>query len=115
MKKQRFVQHVHKDVAEVAKEAANELYDYLMRDNLIYETWRRQHPGASPKALRAAFVNKVWPKAVPFARATMARLLATSHDPQLTERIYQALILDNQLILGRGRSQGLIPELKNAN
>jgi len=95
------ISHVHKDVAEVAKEACNELYDSVMSNNWVFDEWKRQHPGASAKTLRAAFVKRNWDKCIPLARATMARLLAASSDPALTERVYNALVLDNELVMGR--------------
>lgn len=94
--------HVHKYVAQVAHAAANELYDELMSNNLIYGAWRKRFPDKTSKALRATFVAMNWGKCVPLARATLARLLATSTDEVLKETIYEALCLDATLKRGRG-------------
>lgn len=96
-------QHVHTAVANTAMEAANQLYDTVMTDNMIYTEWRRQNPDADANELRKRFVKCNWGKCVPFARATMARLLVTSTDPVLKEAVYEALCLDDSLMRGRGR------------
>lgn len=93
--------HVHKDVAEVAKAAAHELYDQLMHDDLLFSEWKRKNPGASAKALESRFVARNWGKCIPVARATMARILATSRDDDLKAKVYEALCLDHTLIRGR--------------
>jgi hypothetical protein len=93
--------HCHKLVAEVAKEAANELYDVIMKDNLVFSEWKRQNPGATAKTLRQAFVARTWGKCIPLARATLARICATATDESLRRSAYDALILDNTLIHGR--------------
>lgn len=97
-------QHVHFYVAETAKSAALEHYEILMGAmNELYAEWKRQHPGMSAKALQAAYVKRHWGKYVELARATLARILATSSDERLKETIYEALLLDNTLIRGRGK------------
>jgi hypothetical protein len=96
------VAHVHKDVAEVAKAAAAELYETLMSSNELYDAWKAKYPGAGPKALLVNFVDANWARCIPLARATMARLLASpTLDPEAKERIMEALELDDTLRLGR--------------
>lgn len=102
---QRRISHVHKDVAEVAKAAAGELYETVMRDNLVFATWKSQHPGLNDKRLRAAFVARNWSKCIPFARATMAALLSTPIDSATKDKIMEALVLDHTLIRGRADPQ----------
>ena len=102
MTQPRKIAHVHRDVAEVAKEAAGELYELVMSENRVYALWRAQHPGMGDKALRRAFVERNWGRCIPMARATMARLLAQpTIDPETKERIMEALELDASLIKGR--------------
>lgn len=94
--------HVHKYVAKVAQEAANEHYEVLMgASNELFAEWKRQNPGANDAELRKRFVVKHWGKYVEFARATLARILATSTDDHLRETIYEALCLDATLMRGR--------------
>lgn len=93
--------HCHKMVAEVAKAAAHELYDTLMGDNVLYTEWKRQNPGATDKILLAKFVARNWGKCIPFARATLARMLTTAIDDGQKTAIHEALVLDNMLVRGR--------------
>lgn len=95
--------HAHRDVAKVAQEAANELFDTVMSNNLVYEAWKAKHPGASAQGLRKAFVRDNWAKCLPLARATMARMLSEPIDDRLKESIVEALALDQTLMLGRER------------
>lgn len=101
----------HKDIREVAMSAANELYDTVMCDNLVYETWKRQNPGATPKVLRSKFVARNWPKCIPFARATLAQMLTKPIDEKTKFRIMEILILDNSLSVGRA-SPTMVEEFK---
>ena len=96
--------HAHKIIASVAREAANELYDELMRDNGLRAAWKAKYRGYSEKRLRAVFVARNWGKCLPLARATLARLLVTSPDEALKESVYEALCLDATLMRGRGHA-----------
>lgn len=103
------VAHCHKVIREVAKEAAAELYETLMGDNLIYETWRKQNPGVGDVVLRKRFVAKNWGKCIDFARQTLAlRLRDPNLDPKLAEDIVEVLTLDATLIRGRQNPAKLI-------
>ena len=93
--------HVHKELAKVAKAAANELYEVAMGDNLLRSTWKKQNPGRTERELRTRFVAKNWGKCIPFARATLAQLLTTPLDEEAKERIMEILVLDSTLIRGR--------------
>lgn len=94
--------HVHKLVASVAVNAAAELYETLMGDNVMYEAWRKKYPGAGGKTLARMFVEQNWGKCIPVARATLAAML---HDPTISEEhkesIVEALALDSTLMKGR--------------
>jgi len=107
--------HCHVQVAAVAKEATSELYETLMGDNLMYETWRKQHPGTSDKRLRQLFVDRNWPRCIPFARATLARLLTTPIDEKVKESIMEVLVKDASLVRGRVTQADLMPMLKGLN
>jgi hypothetical protein len=106
----RRVQHAHKLVARVAKEAAHELYEVSMGDNVLRAEWKRQNPGATEKQLIDRFVKRNWGKCLAFARATLARLLTQPIDERLKEEIMEALVLDQSLRLGREQIQiGKLP------
>lgn len=101
--------HVHKMVAKVAREAAEGLYERLMGDNLINTEWRRQNQDCTPRELERRFVLRNWGKCIPFARATLARLLADPHlDERTKESIMEALVLDASLMRGRADNQKVI-------
>ena len=92
----------HKLIRKVAQDAAGQLYEQLMKDNLIFGEWKRQHPGLSPLALERRFIAKSWGECIPFARGTLAVMLGR---PDISEEmkieIYEALQLDNSLVVGR--------------
>jgi hypothetical protein len=93
--------HCHKLVAKVAQEAAGELYERLMGENLFFEEWKRQNPGLSPKALESRFISKNWGRCIGIARATLALLLRSPLDSKAKEDIMEALVLDSTLKRGR--------------
>ena len=96
--------HVHPMVQELALELAHNMYDVTMtKFPEAYARWKALHPGATPKALEAAFVAKYYGSMVQSARATLAGMLALPYDDTFKQRIHEALILDGSLRLGRGR------------
>lgn len=105
--------HTHKLIAETAQAMAHELYDTMMQDNVWYKAWKSANVGASVKALETRFVNRNWPRLVPEARATLAKMLAGPYDGALKQQIYQALILDNSL--RRQKPKDLVPAVKLLN
>jgi hypothetical protein len=105
---------VHKEVREVARAAAGELYENVMSNNDIFERWKKQNPGASRKELERRFIAKNWSRCIPFARATMAHLLTLSTvDSTTKERIIDVLVKDQQLRVGRTPATQLL-EVKGA-
>ena len=95
--------HCHKMIRSVAQAAAGELYETLMTDNLLYETWRKANPGLTPKQLESRFISRNWGRCIPFARATLATMLAKGVDTATGEAIMEALTLDASLMRGRAR------------
>lgn len=97
----------HKYVAGVAREAAGQLYEQLMKDDLLWKMWRQQNEGLSDEALERRFIEKNWGKCIDFARATMGHMLSRPDiDQKLKDEIYEALQLDSSLPVGRyGRSE----------
>lgn len=93
--------HCHKLVAKIAREACAELYERLMGENVVRTEWKRQNPDCTEHQLLARFVNRNWSKCIPFARATLARLLTTSIDDKTKDEIMEALMLDQTLTRGR--------------
>ena len=100
----RRIQHCHKLVAKQAREACDELYELMMKDNVMYSAWRQQNPGANDRELRRRFVVRNWGKCIPFARTTLARMLTMPINESLKSQISEALILDAALVRGRGGS-----------
>lgn len=96
--------HVHELVASVAVNAAAELYETLMGDNVMYDAWKKRHPGMSSKALGRKFISDNWGKCIPVARATLAAML---RNPTISldykESIVEALALDSSLMKGRAQ------------
>ena len=93
--------HVHYYVAEVARELCLASYEELMANNQIRTAWKLKHPGASELGLQAAWLKRYAIAYVGPARATLAALLTGPCDEGLKEKIHQALILDNTLMMGR--------------
>jgi hypothetical protein len=88
-------------VRDTAEAMAHELYDHMMHDNKWFKAWKRQNPGLGAKALEERFVARNLSTLLPQARATLAGMLASSLDPDMKEKIYEALTLDATLIRGR--------------
>lgn len=99
------VAHCHKMVAAVAREAAGNLFDVVMEDNVVFEEWKRQNPDATHKQLENRFVEKNWGRCLEFARATLATMLSSSAiSEEVKDEIVDALVKDNQLVRGRRQS-----------
>jgi hypothetical protein len=95
--------HVHKLIRATAIEMAASLYSDVMRDNRIYAEWKRVCPELTPTMCEAMFLELMWPKLIPKARATLAQMLGGNHSEELKQTIYAALIDDNGLVVGRNR------------
>jgi hypothetical protein len=96
--------HVHKLVRKVAIEMAGQMYDDVMtQNNDLYVEWKRQCPDLTPERLQIMWIELAWPQLVlnGSVRATLARLLTTSLDPDLKREIYDALVKDATLRRGR--------------
>lgn len=87
----------HALVARIAREAAADLYETMMGDNLLRVEWKRQHPGATEPQLLRLFVRQNWGRCIPFARATLATMLSRPLPEHLKEEIHDALIKDRSL------------------
>ena len=110
----RKISHCHKLVANVAMECAAQMYENLMGDNLMYEVWKKRHPGLSAKGLLEAFVKKNWSTCIPIARATLAGMLNDPHlDSEYKESIVEALSLDSSLMRGRADPKTVLGEVTN--
>jgi len=96
--------HAHKQVAEVAKSMAHEIFDQIMtKRGDIFDRLKKQNPEMSTKELEAFFVAKLYPTLLVEARASMAAILRDPSNSHLHPDIYEALLLDNTLLRGRGR------------
>jgi hypothetical protein len=97
--------HVHKLIRATAIEMAASLYSDVMRDNRIYAQWKKVCPELSPNLCEAMFLELMWPKLIPKARATLASMLGGNYPEEWKQEVYCALIDDNGLIVGRNRHQ----------
>ncbi len=83
----------HKLVVKVAKEMAAEIYEtFAKADN----RWFAMNPSQD------AYVKEAWPLLLEQARATLASLIAHTHDERLKDEIHDALVKDNAIRSGRG-------------
>lgn len=100
--------HCHKLVRATAIEMAGELYDDVMRDNTIYEMWKKACPELSPTIAEITFIELMWPLLVRngMARATLARALTSNAlSEEAKTVIYDALVADATLSRGRRGKQ----------
>lgn len=105
--------HCHKLIAQVAHEAAAELYEVVMANNQVRAEWKRQHPGLSDKGLLNAFVARNWGKCIPLARTTLGLMLRQpSISEAQKEEIVEALALDATLMRGRQNPSQIIGTLQ---
>lgn len=103
MRQERPTGHAHKLVRETAVAMAHELYDTMMTDNEWYRLWKAQWPDEDGKQLELRFVAKNLSRLLPQARAVLAQMLRSPGTNEgMKEEIYEALVLDNTLIRGRG-------------
>lgn len=97
--------HAHKMVAETAKGMAQEVWDRIMTERGdIFDRFRAAHPEcATTQQLADLFTGRLWPTMLGEARATLALMLRNPHIDDLQKAaIYDALLLDHTLIVGRG-------------
>jgi hypothetical protein len=88
----------HKLIRDTARDMAEELYEVVMKNNAIYEHWKRCCPELTRDIARALFVDMMYPKLIEEARATLAALLATNAiDEHRKTVIYDALVQDEPL------------------
>lgn len=102
------VVHAHRLIAKTARDAAEQLYEIVMGDNLVRAAWKKQNPGCAERVLVKRFVDKNAERCVPFARATLTRLLSTNMPENLKAEIHEALCLDATLIRGRAEGQMIV-------
>jgi hypothetical protein len=96
--------HCHKMIRATAIEMAAEVFARVMAgDNELYAQCKALCPELDPTLLEIKYIELLWPKLIPEARATLARLLATNIDEKHKMSIHEALVLDAQLMRGRQR------------
>lgn len=104
--------HAHKQVAKIAQGMAHEVFDQIMtKRNDIFLRLKVQNPEMDTKQLESWFVAKLYPTLLNEARAVLAGMLRDPSNSHLHADIYEALLLDNTLLRGRGRLKG--DEMKN--
>ena len=77
----------HKLVMQTAKKMAGAVYEVCAQDN----AWYKLNPS------QPHFINSTWPKLIPQARATLARMLSMNYPQSLKDEIADALIKDAEL------------------
>lgn len=95
--------NVHRLVAEVACEMANELFEVYARENAIYKRLRADGE-ITEKQARLYFVQRLMPKLYEDARQQLASCLAEPDErvsEHMKQEIFQALCLDNDLRANR--------------
>ncbi len=100
--------HVHKLIRATAIEMAATLYQDVMKDNNLYAQWKSVCPDLTPTMCEAMFLELIWPKLIRQARATLASMLGPGNanvSEKMKESIYDALVADNGLVVGRGNRQ----------
>lgn len=111
--KTQTLQYAHKQVVEVAKGIARELYDAMMQVNESYAVWQRLCEDIKKKDCEEEFVRLATPHLLDDARTTMAALLGQPGNDHLKEGIFDALIKDNE-IRGVGGLKPVAPQLLEA-
>lgn len=106
----RNLKYCHELIRETAMALAGELYEKAMRDNENHATWKLMCNDMTSEQRLAEFIQLMWPRMIEDARATLARMLATSQNEVLKEHIYNALILDGQL---RAKGKGPQPKFQH--
>ena len=81
----------HYMIRKVAMEAAGEMYERLMADDVMFSAWKKSNPGASGKQLEKRFILRHWSKCIPFARTTLGLMLSRPLPDDLKESIIDAL------------------------
>ena len=95
--------HCHFLIKETAQGICHELFDQLMKDDMLFGLWKKRNPGCTTKQLETKFVARMWgkPEALAGARATLATMLNHPIDEVLKNQILDALVKDNTLRRGR--------------
>ena len=101
MSNSRPSKHAHELIKETADKLCEELYDRVMHDNAVREQWKKTWPLENEEGLRKKFKKRYLPQMIEPARATLSGMLSLSLPDSLKESIYEALLLDATLVLGR--------------
>lgn len=104
-KKAQNLRYAHKEVVEVAKGIAHELYNSMMQNNVTWAVWQKFCEDLARPAMEEEFVRLAWPHLLDDARTMLARLLGMPGKEHLKEQIHDVLVKDN-LIRG---TKGLVP------
>lgn len=80
-------QHVHKLIAQTAKEFAAAVYEDMAKDNAFYKAWPSQRN----------FVRAHWTQFVKPAREQLAKMLGGNYPQIMKDEIAEALIADRSL------------------
>lgn len=100
--------HAHFLVAETAEKIAHAQFEQVMKDNKIFNRWKRLCPDLTTEELEKRWVKMAVPGLLEQARHTLADLLSTNLADDLKATISDALIKDNSLRRGRNARRTLI-------
>lgn len=96
--------HCHKQVADIAKAIAGELYEKLMGDNRFWEVWQKQNPDATRKEMERRFIDLNWGKCIGEARKALVMMLKDSSVSEDT-KMEIVDVLEKDASLARGRTR----------
>jgi hypothetical protein len=99
--------HAHKMIVATARAMAGEMYDQVMtQNNELYKKWKALCPELTPETNFKMFVDLMYPHLIHDARAILIGLLSTDITQSLKDEIFDAIVKDNPLHIGRERANG---------
>lgn len=94
--------HCHRQVMDIAKALAGEMYEMLMGNDMFWRIWKKQNPDATRKQLEERFIERNWGRFIGEARKALVMMLK---DPSISEtakdQVVDVLEKDDSLIRGR--------------
>jgi hypothetical protein len=99
--------YAHELVVKTAREMAEQLYEEVMSgSNEMYSGWKEQWPELDEAERQRRFVELLYPKLLEPARAILAHMLGDPQYAHLHESIYDSILKDKALQVGRAAPRG---------
>lgn len=98
------VAHCHRQVRDIAKALAGEMYEMLMGNDEFWKVWREQNQDATRKQLEDRFIERNWGRFIGEARKALVMML---RDPTISETAKEQVVdvLEKDASLMRGRTR----------